>query len=528
MAESVPLRGGLLVRAAAVTAGLLAAVAAALGSLGEVGAASFLAGLAALSGSLCAWLDTRDSRRSTAQASAASEEIAALRLELRRDQLTGHLNRLAFTAALADLARSDSRNTLVSLFFFDLNRFKEVNDTLGHDVGDQLLREVGLRAADVLEDRIALARLGGDEFAAIVPYRDEALARGLAARLTEAIGQPFLLGGRRVEVSASVGVAIGDAAVHGGEELLRRADLAMYEAKGSGRGSYHIFDDVLSHRQMRETAIRRELATARFEDRFELHYQPIVNARSGMIEKVEALLRSQDHSMKGISPSLMVSVAEDSGQIVELTNWTIDVALEAHAKLKMPVAINLSPAYFRRADFADKLIERLIEARCPPSALIVEVTEGVLIADVKQARETIDHLRAIGIEVWLDDFGTGYSSLSYLQNFELDGIKLDRSFIQEMGRTDKATRIVRAMIDFSHSLGMKTVVEGIESEWQARILQLQGCDYLQGYELGVPMPVDELAAIMHRAHDAGEAGDALVRRRAQKATVSPILGCGTA
>ena len=484
-------------------AALFAALGAALGlSRGDLAAAA-LAALGAAAAALAIWLERRERVTISARETTTRDEIAALRSDLDRDYLTGHLNRSAFTAALAELARADSRNTLVTIFFFDLNRFKEVNDTLGHDVGDQLLREVGDRAAAVLADRVALARLGGDEFAAIVPYRDEGETRALAHALVEAIGQPFQLGDRCVEVSAAVGVAIGDAAIHGGEELLRRADAAMYEVKGPGGGGFHVFDDLLSNRQMRETSIRQQLAKARFDERFELHYQPIVNARTGMIEKAEALLRSQDHSMSGIPPSLMVSVAEDSGQIVELTDWTIDSALKAQRLLGVSIAINLSPAYFRRADFADKLIERLIESRCAPSSLIVEVTEGVLIADIKGARETIDHLRAIGIEVWLDDFGTGYSSLSYLQNFELDGVKLDRSFIQELGRTDKATRIVRAMIDFSRSLGMKTVVEGIESEWQARILQLQGCDYLQGYELGVPMPAEELMAILQRRDGRG-------------------------
>ena len=493
---------GWSVRAAAVVAALFAGAAALLAGLKAAPVAAALAGLACCAGLLAAWLDSLSAAQDRKRNDASRDEIAALRSDLRSDHLTGHLNRLAFTAALTDLARSESSSTLVTLFFFDLNRFKEVNDTLGHEVGDMLLREVGNRAAAVLDERIALARLGGDEFAALVAYRNEAETRATAERLVDAIGQPFRLGERCVEVSASVGVAIGDAAIHGGDELLRRADLAMYEVKGNGRGGFHVFDDLLSNRQMRETSIRKELAKADFDERFELHYQPIVNARTGTIDKAEALLRSQDHAMTGIPPSLMVSVAEDSGQIVALTDWTIDCAIKAAGRLGVPVAINLSPAYFRRNDFADKLIERLIEARCAPSQLIVEVTEGVLIADIKGARETIDHLRAIGIEVWLDDFGTGYSSLSYLQNFELDGVKLDRSFIQELGRTDKATRIVRAMIDFSHSLGMQTVVEGIESEWQARILQLQGCDYLQGYEFGVPMAADELAAILQGGSEA--------------------------
>ena len=496
--------GGWSGPAATTAAALFAVLGGALAVSRGDGLAAALSALAAAAAALAIWFEGRGRASASARETTARYEIALLRSDLDRDYLTGHLNRAAFTAALAELARADSRNTLVTLFFFDLNRFKEVNDTLGHDAGDQLLHEVGNRAAAVLTDRVALARLGGDEFAAIVAYRGEAETRALAQALVEAIGQPFRLGERCVEVSAAVGVAIGDAAIHGGEELLRRADVAMYEVKGPARGGFHVFDDLLSNRQLRETSIRKNLAKARFDERFELHYQPIVNARTGMIEKAEALLRSQDHSMTGIPPSLMVSVAEDSGQIVELTDWTIDSALKAQQLLGVPVAINLSPAYFRRGDFADKLIERLIESRCAPSSLIVEVTEGVLIADIKGARETIDHLRAIGIEIWLDDFGTGYSSLSYLQNFELDGVKLDRSFIQELGRTDKATRIVRAMIDFCRSLGMKTVVEGIESDWQARILQLQGCDYLQGYELGVPMSAQELMAILRR-HSEDEA-----------------------
>lgn len=483
-------------RAALAAAGLLACVAAGLAILADSAVTALFSAMAGAAAGLAFALVSRAKQTARRRHDEASREIERLQSELRHDQLTGHLNRSAFTVALHDLARSDSRSTLVSLFFFDLNRFKEVNDTLGHEIGDLLLREVGSRAAAVLDDRIALARLGGDEFAAIMGYRNESEARALAQSLVDAIGRPFVLGGRCMEVTASVGVAIGDVAVHGADELLRRADAAMYEVKGLGRGGYHVFDDLLSNRQMRESAIRKELAKARFAERFELHYQPIVDARTGTIEKVEALLRSRDHAMTGIPPSLIVSVAEDSGQIVELTDWTLDCAIEAALRLDVPVAVNLSPAYFRRADFANRLVERLIDQRCPPSRLIVEVTEGVLIADIKTARETIEHLRAVGIEVWLDDFGTGYSSLSYLQNFDLDGIKLDRSFIQELGRTDKAQRIVRSMIDFSHSLGMRTVVEGIESEWQARILQLQGCDYLQGYELGVPVPLDEMLATL--------------------------------
>ena len=320
------------VRAAATVAGLISCAVAALAVLEGVAVLAALAALGAGAAGLTILLDLRATRAARLCEADARREIESLRSELRRDQLTGHLNRSAFTAALGELARSDSRSTLVSLFYFDLNRFKEVNDTLGHEIGDMLLQEVGTRAAAVLDDRIALARLGGDEFAAITPYRDESAARALAQGLVDAIGRTFVLGDRCVEVTASVGVAIGDVAVHGADELLRRADAAMYEVKGLGRGGYHVFDDLLSNRQMRESSIRKQLAKARFEERFELHYQPIVNARSGAIEKVEALLRSRDHAMTGIPPSLMVSVAEDSGQIVELTDWTLDCAIKAALK----------------------------------------------------------------------------------------------------------------------------------------------------------------------------------------------------
>ncbi|AKQ41697.2 hypothetical protein CP97_06180 [Aurantiacibacter atlanticus] len=478
--------------ALALLAVLLSCIAAYYGLNGNAREAGWLAFISACSGALSAGLLRDDILRSDRTRSLLADLLKESRRRLRMDPLTGHLNRAAFTQALEELAATSSDSTMVMLLYFDLNRFKEVNDTLGHYVGDRLLEAVGDRAAEVLSDPIALARLGGDEFAAILPFRDEAEVKAIGDALINAIGRPFHLADRVVEVSASLGIAIGDPAIYGCEELLRRADLAMYEAKGNRGGSVHIFDDLLSNRQMRENSIRTELGKAHFEERFMLHYQPIVDARDGKTCKVEALLRSKGTALDGISPALMVSVAEDSGQIIQLTEWTLDTALGAAQEFKCPVAVNVSPIYFRHENFADRLIDRLIASGLPPSSLVVEVTEGVLISDISSARDSIGHLRAIGIEVYLDDFGTGYSSLSYLQNFELDGMKLDKSFIQKLGQSEKAIRIIRSMVDFSHSLGMKTVMEGVESEWQARLLQLQGCDYLQGFELGVPMSCEDL------------------------------------
>ncbi len=436
--------------------------------------------------------------------------VQSLERDLGRDPLTGLLNRTAFNDVIQSLIRGDEGQGMIMLTFFDLNRFKEVNDTLGHEIGDLLLAEVASRAAKLLHDSVALCRLGGDEFAAITCWDEQKDPQEFAEVLVKAIAQPFDLRDRVVEIGASVGIAIGDPAVHGGEELLRRADLAMYEAKNSETLHYHIFDDMLSNRQMRENSIRVELGQTMFDENLVMHYQPIVNARTGVIEKAEALLRTNYGPLSGIAPSLMVSVAEDSGQIIKLTDWTLERALEASKKVGLPIAVNVSPIYFRHPDFADLVIDRILSKGCSPSSLIVEVTESVLISDISTARASINQLREIGICVYLDDFGTGYSSLSYLQNFDFDGMKLDRSFLQDLGRQEKTKRIIRSMVDFSHSLGMEVVVEGVEAEWQARLLQLMGCDYLQGYDLGVPMPLMDLQKVLENTASSADSTDSEV------------------
>lgn len=428
------------------------------------------------------------------------EECEELRVRLSRDALTGLMNRAAFDVALDDLTSDAPRCGTVVIIFFDLDRFKDVNDTLGHKVGDNLLVEVARRAGTVLADASAFARLGGDEFAAILPHDGSRRPEDYGRAIAEVINEPFLIDGHRVDVAASVGIAVGDALLDDGHELLRRADVAMYEAKGSGRGGYRVFDDMLSGRQMRESAIRAELNKAMAEQAFELHYQPIADARTGLLSSVEALLRPQSRALREVSIEKIISVAEASGQIMPLTDWTLDTALRTiEAFGSLPVAVNISPVYFRRQDFVHRVIQRLVASGTRPELLTIEVTEGVLIADIAAARQSIDRLREIGVRVFLDDFGTGFSSLSYLQHFELDGLKLDKSFLRELGDKKKATQIIRSIIDFGHSLDMQVVVEGVESDWQGRLLQLLGCDYLQGYDIGVPMPLAEFSAFREQA-----------------------------
>jgi EAL domain-containing protein (putative c-di-GMP-specific phosphodiesterase class I) len=260
-----------------------------------------------------------------------------------------------------------------------------------------------------------------------------------------------------------------------------------------------MFDDALDRREMRESSVRVELGKAMIEDLFALHYQPLVEARTGTFSSAEALLRPQSAALRDVSPAALISTAEASGQIIALTDWTIEAGLAAAARLETaPIAVNISPVYFRQPDFVARLMDKFLRARVRPDQLSIEITEGVLIENLEAARQTVDRIREMGIKVYLDDFGTGYSSLSYLQHFELDGLKLDKSFLRNVGDRRKSNQIVRSMIDFGHSLDMRVVVEGVESDWQARLLQLLGCDLLQGYEIGMPMPLDDLIAYRDR------------------------------
>jgi EAL domain-containing protein (putative c-di-GMP-specific phosphodiesterase class I) len=250
---------------------------------------------------------------------------------------------------------------------------------------------------------------------------------------------------------------------------------------------------MLSGRQVRESSIRVSLGQSMVERAFVMHFQPIVDARTGRLSSAEGLLRAQLPALADVPISSLIEVAEASGQIMPLTDWTLDTVLETIKALEnTPISVNISPIYFRHPDFVHRVLDRLLSTRVRPELLTLEVTEGVLIADIEMARRSISRLREVGVSVFLDDFGTGFSSLSYLQHFELDGLKLDKSFLREVGDKRKATQIIRSVIDFGHSLDMRVVVEGVESDWQARLLQLLGCDLLQGYELGVPMPLHEL------------------------------------
>jgi diguanylate cyclase (GGDEF)-like protein len=441
--------------------------------------------------------------RNLAHADITTRENAELRILLNLDPLTGLMNRSAFERVLDDPRLAD--HDMLLALFFDLDRFKEVNDALGHKVGDDLLQQVAERARSAIAEPVALARLGGDEFAAVIAWGFDSLPNHYGSSLVDALSAPYYVNGKLVEIGASVGLAMGDPTRIDGRELLRRADLAMYAAKASPDRRYRLFDDALDRRETRESSVRVELGRAIIEDTFALHYQPLVDARTGAFSSAEALLRPQSAGLRDVSPAAVVAAAERSGQIRALTDWTIETALAAAAKVgTAPIAVNISPLYFRQPEFVPRLLDKLLHARVRPDQFSIEITEGVLIENFDAARESVNRIREVGVSVFLDDFGTGYSSLSYLQHFELDGLKLDKSFLRNVGDRQKSNQIIRSMIDFGHSLDMRVVVEGVESDWQARLVQLLGCDLLQGYEIAMPMPLADLIKFRN-GHSTAEA-----------------------
>lgn len=443
-----------------------------------------------------------------------SHEGARLDVKAHSDPLTGLMNRVAFNNVLAERSRDHVQGEL-AILFFDLNRFKEINDSLGHKVGDLLLGQVAICLTDNLPGAVSVARMGGDEFAAILPVTRDVTPEACATAISESLKQPFLLEGQLVQTGTAIGIAYGNLAYDDGDDLLKRADLAMYEAKAAGMNTYRVFDDVMEERLSTRVAIRSELSRAMEEGELVLNFQPIVSARTGELKSLEALLRWKSPRLGNVSPAVLIPIAEESGQIIELSNWVIDRALTAIKTLgDVPIGINISPLHFRHSQFAQMIADKMLIAKVKPSLLYIEITEGVLISHMEAAKRTISQLRNLGIKVYLDDFGTGYSSLSYLQNFEFDGMKIDKSFLRNLDQRQQATQIMRSVIDLGHSLDLQVVAEGVETDWQARLLQLLNCDLLQGFHFATPMPLEEVIAY-RAANDpaAGEEAPVMAERR---------------
>ena len=422
--------------------------------------------------------------------------LAESRRQAHTDELTGLGNRrLVYTQLDAALQARRSGECL-ALLILDLDRFKEVNDALGHHLGDQLLRLIGPRLSDQLRADDVLARLGGDEFAVLLRGADSHQATVAADRLLTALQAPFELEGIALHVDASVGIAVCPDHASDATALLQRADVAMYQAKAAHSGwQLYAFHPGEHGRDRLQTI--EDLRTAVDQGQFLLHYQPKVDTRSGTVAGVEALVRWQHPSQGLLYPDTFLPLAEQTGLMRALTSTVLQTALAQarawrHAGLDISVAVNLSVANLIDTHLPAEVSDLLARHDLPASALELEITESTLMVDPERSGTVLDDLRALGVRIAVDDYGTGYSSLAYLQRLPVDELKLDKSFILPMLEDQAGAAIVRTTIDLAHSLGLRLVAEGVETEAHLRELARLGCDLAQGYHICRPVPAQDL------------------------------------
>ncbi len=408
------------------------------------------------------------------------------------DGLTGLANRSLFGQRLAQAMGSARREGhRVAVHCLDLDRFKEVNDTLGHAAGDTLLRTVATRLNACLRETDTLARLGGDEFAVIqVGLEGSDDAQNLAERLLSAVELPMMLEGQQADVGVSIGIALSEPGGHDdAEQMMKDADLALYKAKAAGRGGCCFFTPDMNARLVERRALEVDLREALAKKTLVLDYQPQFDLQTGKVVGAEALVRWNRPGHGLVPPEDFVSVAEQTGQIVELGAWVMREACREAASWPnaISIAVNVSPAQLHAPGFYDVIKSSLAAAGLDPRRLEVEITEGVLLRETADTLAILGRLHKDSIRIAMDDFGTGYSSLSYLQKFPFDKIKIDRSFIGRLGSDDNAAAIVRAVIGMGRALGVSVNAEGVESQAQAALLMAAGCNEVQGYYFGQPM-----------------------------------------
>jgi diguanylate cyclase (GGDEF)-like protein/PAS domain S-box-containing protein len=418
-----------------------------------------------------------------------------------RDALTGLPNRLLLADRLAQaMAASKRENKEVAVLFMDLDRFKLVNDSLGHDVGDRLLREVADRIVTSMRDDDTLARLGGDEFVMVAHgLRSSEVAARIARKTLAEMARAFVIDGNSINMSASIGISTypGDASSPHG--LLRCADIAMYQAKEHGGSRYEYFSEPMNARLVERQQIEARLRVALAEDALGLVYQPKVGLRTGRITGAEALVRWDDAELGSVSPDKFISVAEETGLIVPVGRWVLLTVLrQLGAWIRqgsaVPVSINLSVRQFTDGLVED--VERALrDCRVDPRWLELEITENVFLHEVEDNLNIVERLSDLGVAVTLDDFGTGYSSFAYLKRFAVGGIKIDQSFVSDVIHPQDAS-IVGAIVAMAHNLGLKTVAEGVEGAEQLEVLRGLGCDEYQGYLFSRPLAVPDFEALV--------------------------------
>lgn len=419
-------------------------------------------------------------------------------LSQQRDVLTGLPNRLELSRRLAETFAS-AKEKGAALLYVDLDRFKTVNDTLGHPIGDALLKLVANRMAKLLGPEDLLARLGGDEFAILQMNTEHAhVAEDLAARLIEVVSRTYLIQGHSAQVGASVGIALGLTDAKTPEELIKNADLAMFKAKSQGRGTFRFFTDAMDQEIQARRALEIDLRRALAMQEFSLAYQPQYLIEGSQLLGFEALVRWSSPVRGNVSPAEFIPLAEEIGLIVTLGEWVLRTACVEAASWPAPltVSVNLSPLQFKSPYLVKTVESALANAGLSASRLELEITEGALIDDTDTVVCMLRQIKALGVKVSMDDFGTGYSSLSYLQKFPFDKIKIDQSFVRSLETNTESAAIVRAVTALGESLGMVTIAEGVETENQLLQITRDGCKQVQGFLTGRPLSPDAVTALI--------------------------------
>ena len=417
----------------------------------------------------------------------------------RHDHLTDLPNRVFFREELDECVRRLRKGEKFAILCLDLDRFKSVNDSLGHSIGDKLLGAVAGRLAGCVEQQDFVARLGGDEFAVIqsnVARPEESGA--LAGRIIERLAAPYEIEGQQLNVGVSIGIAIAPADGKDADHLLKNADLAMYRAKEDGRGSYCFFEPEMDARIQARRALETELRNALNDGQLQLFYQPVVNAASGKVQCFEALLRWFHPRLGAVPPSEFVPLAEESGLIGPLGQWVLRSACAEAAKwpAQFRIAVNLSPIQFKNSNLVNVMVGALAASGLPASRLELEITESLLLESDPKNIAVLHELRALGVHIVMDDFGTGFSSLNYLRSFPFDKIKIDRSFVNDIAKGGESMAIVKAIIDLARALDIAVVAEGVETEDQLKRLVAEGCNEVQGYYFSKPAPIENFEKIL--------------------------------
>ncbi len=422
------------------------------------------------------------------------------------DHLTGLTNRALFQDRLEQaLARAKRSGALVALMFLDLDRFKAVNDTLGHGTGDLLLKKVAERLEGSVRETDTVARIGGDEFGIILEGLTEAQDAALVARkIIDKLVQPFVLDGHEVFVTTSIGIAVYPSS--NGDSLLTDADSAMYCAKEQGRNTYRFHTPEMNAQVRERLNMESKLRRALDQEEFLLYYQPQVDLTTGMIVGTEALLRWQHPELGLVSPGKFIPVLEDIGMIVRVGEWVLQTACRQSKAWQrdgfppLRMAVNISARQFSRRDLIDTVAGVLTETGLDPNYLELEITESLLMEDIKANSRLLDELKTSveGLRVSIDDFGTGYSSLSYLKTFPIDLLKIDQSFIRDITTNSDDAAITTTIIVLAHNLRLKVIAEGVETEEQMTYLREKGCDEAQGFYFSRPLPADEFTKLLVR------------------------------